>query len=56
MTCDTCLFLCMLDLDRDLHFNYGCIGLLDDMWQHCMATVNKSVYMSDKYHIHECIW
>ncbi len=52
-----CLFPCMLDLDRDVHFNYGGIGLLDGRWQHCIATVNISLYTwVYKYHIHECIW
>ncbi len=54
-----CLFPCMLDLDRDIHFNtyYGGIGLLNGRWQHCITTVNISLYTwVYKCHIHECIW
>ncbi len=52
-----CLFPCMLDLDRDVHFNYGGIGLLNGRWQHCITTVNISLYTwVYKCHIHECIW
>ncbi len=47
-----CLFPC-----RDVHFNYGGIGLLDGRWQYCITTVNISTYTwVYKCHMHECIW
>ncbi len=39
-----CLFLSMLHLDTDVHFNYGGIGLIDCRWQHCIARVIISLY------------
>ncbi len=51
------LFPWMLDLDRDVYFSYGGRGLLDGRWQHCITTVNISLYTwVYKCHIHECIW
>ncbi len=48
---------CMLDLDRDAHFNYGGRVLLDGRWQHCITTMNISLYTwVYKCHIHEYIW